>query len=117
MILDDFTKICWAILPISKKTASNYRGAYNRNISATLGQREIGSIIRREFVELLAPLTPSNYFQTLMAMRSVFREAINRELITESPVAAIRAPKVRPKPQKFLTWEEVRQSYFGKYDN
>jgi len=117
MDLNDFTELCWKILPISKKTVSNYRGAYRRNIAPTLGPREINSVTRREFVELLAPLAPPNRFQTLMAMRSVFREAINRELITESPVATIRSPKRRPMPQKFLTWEEVRGTNFGKFDN
>ena len=116
MKLDDFAKICWSILPITKKTVENYRGAYNRNISPALGHRELETLTRREFVELLAPLAAPNYFQTLMMMRSLFREAINRELIKESPVATIRAPKVRPKPQKFLTWEEVKESSFGKYD-
>ena len=51
-----------------------------------------------------------------MAMRTIFREAINRELVIESPVATIRSPKPRPKPQKFLTWEEVRDTHFGKFD-
>ena len=79
MNLNDFTEICWKTLMISKKTASNYRGAYRRNIAPTLGLRELESVTRREFVELLAPLAPPNRFQTLMAMRSVFREAINRD--------------------------------------
>lgn len=51
MTLDEFAKLCWVILPISKKT-----------------------------------------------------------------VATIRSPKPRPKPQKFLTWEEVRDTHFGKFD-
>jgi integrase len=51
-----------------------------------------------------------------MATRVIYREAIYRELLCESPVASIRAPKSRPKPQKFLTWEEVSSIHFGKYD-
>jgi len=116
MLLDDFAAHCWTFIAVSKKTVENYRGAYLRNISHSLGQREISEITKREFLELLSPLTPPNYFQTLMATRVIYREAINRELLSESPVASIKAPKSRPKPQKFLTWEEVSNINFGKYD-
>jgi len=116
MILDDFAAYCWTFIPVTKKTVENYRGAYLRNISPTLGKREMAEISKREFLDLLAPLAAPNYFQTLMATRVIYREALNRELLTESPVALIKAPKSRPKSQKFLTWEEVSTTDFGKHD-
>ena len=116
MVLDEFAAYCWTFLPITKKTAQNYRGAYLRNISPTLGRRDMGDISKREFLDVLAPLAAPNYFQTLMATRVIYREAINRELLKESPVAQIKAPKARPKAQKFLTWEEVAATDFGKHD-
>jgi integrase len=116
MTLDQFAEYCWTFLPVTNKTISNYRGAYSRNISPTLGARDITTLYRREFLDLLAPLAAPNYFQTLMALRVIYREAINRDFLEESPVATIRAPKVRPKPQKFLTWEDVKTNDFGKYD-
>ena len=116
MILDDFAQYCWSILPVTKITVQNYRGAYNRNISKTLGMREMESIKKGEFLDVLAPLAAPSYFQTLMAIRVVYREALDREIVTESPLVGIRAPKSRPRPQKFLTWEEVSATDFGKYD-
>jgi len=77
----------------------------------------MNSISRREFLDVLAPLAAPNYFQTLMATRVIYREALNRELVEVSPVASIKAPKPRPKPQKFLTWEEVSATDFGKFDS
>ena len=117
MKLDDFAAHCWTFIPVSKKTLSNYKGAYNRNISSKLGQKEMSEITRREFIDALATLAAPNYFQTLMATRVIYREAVNREIVLESPVAKIKAPKSRPKNQKFLTWEEVSQSNFGKFDS
>jgi len=52
-----------------------------------------------------------------MATRVIYREALNREIVSISPVASITAPKSRPKAQKFLTWEEVSQTNFGKFDS
>jgi integrase len=81
-----------------------------------LGHRKIDSISRGEFIEVLAPLAPQNQFQTLMTLRVIYREAIARELIENSPVSNIKAPRIKVKPKKFLTWEEVRDINFGKYD-
>jgi len=116
LILNEFASHCWTFLPVTKKTISNYRGAYNRNISLTLGRREIGSVSKREFLDVLAPLAAPNYFQTLMALRTIYREAINRELLVRSPVEGIKAPKAKAKHQHFLTWEQVANTNFGKYD-
>jgi len=117
MTLDDFANHCWKFLPVTKKTVQNYRGAYSRNISHRFGSREMNSISKREFLEVLAPLNPPNYFQTLMMLRVLYREALSRELVTESPVASVRAPRIHVQPKKFLTWEEVRDTNFGKYDS
>ena len=68
-------------------------------------------------MEVLAPLAPQNQFQTLMTLRVIYREAMERELINVSPVSNIKAPRIRVKPKKFLTWEEVRDTNFGKYDS
>ncbi len=115
--LDEFANHCWKFLPVTKKTVQNYRGAYSRNISHHFGSREMNSISKREFLEVLAPLNPPNYFQTLMMLRVLYREAISRELVADSPVSSIRAPRILIQPKKFLTWEEVRDRNFGKYDS
>jgi integrase len=116
MKLDDFAVECWKFLPVTQKTVENYRGAYLRNISPILGHREMPGILKREFLDALAPLAAPNYIQTLMALRVIYREAVSREMISHSPLNSIRPPKSYPKPQKFLTWEEVSRINFGKYD-
>jgi len=117
VILDEFAAYCWTFLPVTKKTISNYRGAYNRNVSPQLGMRDLAEISKKDFLDILAPLAAPNYFQTLMATRVIYREALNREIVSVSPVATITAPKSRPKVQKFLTWEEVSRTYFGNFDS
>jgi integrase len=117
VILDEFAAYCWTFLPVTKKTISNYRGAYNRNVSPKVGEREMAEITKKDFLDIFAPLAAPNYFQTLMATRVIYREALDREIVSESPVAKIKAPKSRPKSQKFLTWEEVSNLDFGKFDS
>jgi integrase len=78
--------------------------------------KDLAEISKKDFLDVFAPLAAPNYFQTLMATRVIYREALNREIVSVSPVATITAPKSRPKAQKFLTWEEVSQTDFGKFD-
>jgi integrase len=105
------------ILPhfdIRDKTRTNYESAYRRNIAPTLGQMDLGEITKNDLISALAPLTPQSKYQTLMACKSIFKEALERELISASPAATIKAPKITVKPQKFLTWEELKVIDFGK---
>jgi integrase len=48
-----------------------------------------------------------------MVARVLFREAINRELVEDSPAARIKAPKISVDASKFLIWEELREIDFG----
>jgi integrase len=114
--LDGFAHSLWKHLKVTKKTLANYRGTYRLHISPSLGAKLLGEVTRRDMLEALAPLSPHTYYQTLMTCRVIYREAINRELVDVSPVAAIKAPKLTNKPYKFLTWEQVQQTNFGKYD-
>jgi integrase len=114
--LDEFSQSLWKHLNVRKKTLINYKGVYRLHISPLIGQKSLGSISKREIIEALAPLPPHTYYQTLMSCRVIFREALNRELIEVSPAALIKAPRLTNKPAKFLTWEQVEATNFGKYD-
>ena len=117
MKLDQFTTALWPQLPVRDKTKQNYLGAYRRYISPTFGDREIGTLEKAEFIEALAPLPSASRFQTLMMLRTVYREAIERELIAESPVATIKAPRLTPKASRFLTWQEINELDFGRQND
>ena len=114
--LDSFAQSLWKQLKVTKKTLANYKGTYRLHISPSLGAKLLSEVTRRDMLEALSLLTPHTYYQTLMTCRVIYREAINRELVDVSPVAAIKAPKLTNKPYKFLTWEQVHQTNFGKYD-
>ena len=114
--LDSFANSLWPVLAVTKKTLENYVVNYTRNISPELGQQSLGKVTKAELIEVLSPLPPQTQYQTLMCVRSIYREALYRELIEESPVAKIKAPRITVKPQKFLTWEELNSIDFG-YQN
>jgi integrase len=117
MKLDQFANALWPQLPITAKTLDNYKGAYRRYIQPAFGSREMDTIKKAEFLEVLALLKAPSRFQALMVLRTIYREAIERQVISESPVQSIRAPRLKPKPQKFLTWSELNAQDFGRQND
>jgi len=113
MVLDSFAMSLWPHLPVSQKTRVNYLGAYKRNLFQPLGHKQIEAITKFDLIEAMQALPPQTKYQTLMVARVLFREALNRELVEESPAARIKAPKITVDPSKFLIWEDLREIDFG----
>lgn len=113
MDLNTFTESILTTLSITEKTYKNYRSSYNVNIRPVLGDKEINAISKAEFADALALLKPPTRYQALMVLRTIFREALERELVDSNIPATIKTPRVQVKKQKFLTWEELEQIDFG----
>jgi integrase len=114
MTLNDFAEALWAHLDIRPKTRSNYMGAYLRNIAPSLGHLPLDQVTKQDIAQALAPLAPQTKYQTLMACRVIFREAVEQGLLEASPAASIKSPKINVIPGKFLTWDEIKAINFGR---
>jgi len=110
----EFTDYLMPLLSITAKTRKSYWGAINFNVRPQLGDKTLSSISKMDLVEALAILSPPTKYQTLMALRVIYREALERELVERNIAKEIRAPKVFVKQQKFLTWEQLEQIDFGR---
>jgi integrase len=110
-------EMVWTLSNLAPKTIQNYRNSYRRNISASLGKISIEDVSTTDLLKALAPLTPQTYFQTLMAVRVIYREAIAMGIAQVSPAQGIKPKKIHVAPKKFLTWQQVKSTDFGKYDN
>lgn len=95
---------------------SNYQGAYKRYLAPQLGNIPVVDIQKSQILNALKDLPPQTHYQALMTSRVIFREALEHELINTSPSASIKTKRITVKPQKFLTWEEIQNTDFGKYD-
>ena len=114
MEINTFVGILFPQLLITVKTLKNYMGAYNCHLKLELGGMELGDVTKNQLVNLLAVLPAQTRYQTLMVARVIFREAMERDLISENPAATIRPPRIDVKPGKFLTWEDLSAIDFGK---
>lgn len=113
MQLNIFVDSLWDQLNVTKKTKKNYQGAYRRYVEPFVGDASIELITKVQLINVLSTLPPQSKYQTLMVLRVIFREAAEREIITDNPAERIKTPRVEVKPQKFLKWEDLLQIDFG----
>lgn len=113
MKLDVFANAIWQQLNITSKTLSDYQSEYRRHISPAIGNTLLSRIFKKHVIDVIAPLPPQTGYKTLMVVKTLFREAIKRELVVDNPTLAIKSPRIVVKPQKFLTWEELSKIDFG----
>jgi integrase len=114
MLVNTFVEILFPQLLITAKTLKNYSCAFNLHLKNEIGELELGVVTKNQLVNLLAILPAQTRYQTLMVARVIFREAMERDLITENPAKSIKPPRIDVKPGKFLTWEELSMIDFGK---
>ncbi len=113
MNFDLFANFIWPQLDITAKTLADYKSEYQRNLFPVIGNYSLEMITKKQIIESIAVLPPQTAYKTLMVAKTLFREAVHRELIEESPAAAVKSPRINVKPQKFLTWEELSKIDFG----
>jgi len=113
MVLDSFAVTLWPHLQVTHKTRKNYLGAYRRYLAEPLGSKMMEKITKLDLIQALDSLPPQTKYQALMVARVLFREALNREIVEDSPAARIKAPKISVDPSKFLIWEDLREIDFG----
>ena len=118
----DFVESVIPHLDLRDKTKKNYLGAFRKNLKPSIGDKDIQNVTKSEIMTCLDVLPTQTKYQTLMVARTVFNEAVERGLINESPAKTIKQPKVTPKPQKFLTWEqlksiEIKNDIINNYNN
>jgi len=117
MELDQFAKQVFASLSVRKKTLATYRSMYKCHVSAKIGQIEVSEISRSSIKETIYGLPPQTAQMTLAVIKLLFREAMELELIEKSPVHGVRGPRVQIRPRKFMTWEEIQKTHFGRWNH
>ena len=114
MVLSQLISEIMPHLEITDKTRENYESAYRVNLAPKLSNKHLDQIDKNDIISAIATLPPQTKYQTLMVARTIFREAVERELVGANPAATIKPPRITVKPAKFLTWEELSALNFGE---
>ncbi len=103
-------------LNIREKTRNNYRSIFRCHLESQLSGIDIRAVTRQHISQALLDLPPQTRSATFAVLKSVFREALLHRLIEASPTADYRIPAPIVGCRKFLTWEEIKSSDFGRYE-
>jgi len=117
MDLNDVVAQVLPYLRITKKTRYTYHRAYVRHFSQPLGSKEISEINHLEIREIISKLPNQSAYQALMVIRSIYREAVVQGLCEMNPATQIKPPQISVTPGRFLTWNQIKSSDFGRYNN
>lgn len=115
MLFGEFAVEVISTLPIRTKTRQNYNSMYRCHIQRHLEAQEIGQIRRPQIQELIKDLPPQTKLMTLAVIKTIYREAIAREIVDASPAHGVRTPSLIVRSRKFLTWNELKAADFGRY--
>jgi integrase len=102
-------------LPIRHKTLQTYKSIYRCHLAKTLKEKSISEVTRSDIQAILKPLPPQTAAMTLTVIKSIYREAIARQLIEQSPATNIRSSQIQVVPRKFLAVEELEDRDLGRY--
>jgi integrase len=112
----EFAEVTIASLPIRKKTRANYRSALKNHIAPSLGNKAINEITRQEIQKIVKSLPPPTAHTVLAVLKTLFREAEDQALIEFAPTIKVKAPTKIIGDRKFITFEDLDQLDFGKYN-
>lgn len=116
MLLQELFPQILIVLQVRKKTLATYKSMYKCHIEPALGGKEISEISRSDIKSCIYGLPPQTAQMTLSVIKLIFREALEMELIDKSPVHGLSGPRIMVQHRRFLTWEELKEIDFGKYD-
>jgi integrase len=84
---------------------------FKRHVLPQWGDRDVTTITRRDVIELLERIadrgTPIAANRTLAAIRKMFAWAMERDVLTTSPVVGVKAPAVERIRERTLTDDEI----------
>lgn len=112
--LSSLAFIAFTNLDVTKKTQSNYAGAFRRYIQPRLGEKSVEEIQSQDILEALTGLNPQTRYQTLMTLRTILRIGVENGILQENCATKVKPPKLHVKPGKFLTWNELSKIDFGR---
>jgi integrase len=113
---DLFAREVIETLPVRDKTRVNYRSVYRCHIEPFLGIQVLELIHRPQIQLMLLNLPPQTALMVLALTKSIFREAIEREIVEFSPADRVKTPPKIISHRRFLTWQDLDKIDFGKYN-
>lgn len=115
LIIREFANQTIENLPIRHKTLITYRSVYRCHLDLAIGDKELGEVKRTDIQAIISNLAPQISQTTLAVLKTIYREALAQGLVEHSPAHGVKGKRVIVAAKRFLTWSELDEIDFGKY--
>ena len=115
MLFDALATLVIPVLPITKKTRSNYQGSYDRYLAPTLGGKSVVLITSDDVMAAIKDAPAQSAYQALMVGKTLMREAKVRHIIDICVTDDCKLPQINVGQTRFLTWDQLDDINLGKY--
>ena len=116
MLVDEWVETVWKVIQVRPKTLHDYKRLYKRHLKPVRGHLEVSLVESRPLQEKLLSLPPQTARHTLMLAKTIWREAEIYGVATSNPLGKLKTAPIQISPKKFLTWDEVNDCDWGKYN-
>jgi len=107
MTLDDWAETAWTLLSVRDITLHNYKLKYSKHIKPVFGNNELTSISKKDVQLWILSIPPVTGIAVLPVLSSLFREAVNYELLSVNPCLGVRKkPHTTPR-RDFMALDQV----------
>lgn len=116
MVVNEWVETLWTVLNVRAKTLSNYKHQYYKYLQPIIGSVELDSVKPVDLQKCLLTLPPQTSRHALMLVKTIYREASLYGHTNINPTVGLKTPAIQVKDRKFLTWLEVDERDWGRYN-
>ena len=117
MKTNEWVETLWQVLSVRPKTIQSYRNLYNRHLKPVIGDLSLDEMDVVLMQRKLLELPPQTSRHALMLLKTIYREAILYGVATQSLPDKLKCKPVQVQQKPFLTWEQVKEIDWGRYNN
>jgi integrase len=117
MTTNEWVETLWQVLSVRPKTIQSYRNLYNRHLKPVIGDLRLDEMDVELMQKKLLELPPQTSRHALMLLKTIYREAVLYGVATELIPHKLKCKPVQVQQKPFLTWEQVNDVDWGRYNN
>ena len=117
MTMNEWVETLWQVLSVRPKTIQSYKNLYRLHIKPLAGDLSLDQLNLVMMQKKLLELPPQTSRHTLMLLKTIYREAILYGVVADSLPNKLKCKPVQVKQKPFLTWEQVNEIDWGRYNN
>jgi integrase len=117
MLVNEWVETVWNVVQVRPKTLHDYKRLYKRHLMPVIGSMDLDEVDVVGLQRKLLSLPPQTARHCLMLVKTIYREAKLYKVSSSNPAEGLRTAPIQITDKKFLTWEEVNERDWGRYNN